>query len=111
MLARRALTRKLLVNQGVHVSAFEFGPCHELEQPLDVRERHVQRPAMPDERQPREMVRAVGAIAIRFPARRRQEARCLAIADGLDINPGVFRPPMRMPASLSATGIVFCLTL
>lgn len=87
----RPHTRKLRLNQGVHVGTIGFGSRHELEQALDVCERHVQRPAMADERQTLEMSCTIGAIAVRLPSRWRQEASLFVIADGLDIDPGVSR--------------------
>lgn len=51
-------------------------------------QRHVERPAVPDEGQPLQMGRRIGAITVGRAGRRRQQLRLLVVTDGFDIHPG-----------------------
>jgi hypothetical protein len=60
----------------------------EIQQPPDLGERHVERPAMPDEGQPFQVCHAIRAVAVERTSRRRQQPGSLVIADGFAIHSG-----------------------
>src|SRR5690606_33759268 len=83
----RAHAGELRVDQPVDARGVGVRPVDEREQAADLLERHVQRAAMADERQPLELGGPVGAIAVRAARRRLQQADALVVADGLGIHP------------------------
>lgn len=57
----------------------------ETEQRLHLIERKSQRPGAPDEAEPREMLRRIGAIIVLGAVRHREQAGTFVIADRLDL--------------------------
>lgn len=66
--------RQLRVDQAVYVTAVILRAVHEIQQP-----RHIERPAVANEREPRHMRWPVGPVAVRPPGGRRQYPRPLVI--------------------------------
>lgn len=66
-LESRADPSQMGVDQSIDVAAIAPWLPHEVQQSLHVRQRYVERPAMADERQPLQMRRTVGAVAVGQP--------------------------------------------
>ncbi|AEG92262.1 hypothetical protein Rta_11760 [Ramlibacter tataouinensis TTB310] len=77
--------RQLGLHQRVHVVALAV---QRLQQPLDVGQRHVQRPAVAHEGQPLQLGRAVVAVAVGLARGLGQQAGFLVIADGVHVHAG-----------------------
>lgn len=60
----RPRPRQLIVDQPVDVAAVGIRMSDEIEQPLDLGQRHVERPAVPDKGQPLQVRGAIGAVAV-----------------------------------------------
>lgn len=79
---------ELCIDGAIDCAAVSSRFGHEIEQQPDVGQRHIQRPAVPDEREPFKLALAVDSISVRQPARLRQQLDALVVANGLQIHAG-----------------------
>ncbi len=98
----------VLVEQRVDLTALGLRLVFEPQQHADLVQRHVQRPAMPHEGQPLDVLGPVDAV-VAFAARcLRQQALAFVVADGLDLGlccQGQFTDlDGRVPLQLAALG-------
>jgi len=74
--------------QRVHVAAVRAGGVLEAQKYTDLVQRHVQRAAMADERQPLDVLGAVDAVIAVAAGCCREQPLTLVVADGFHLGPG-----------------------
>lgn len=85
-LQARSNFAKLCIDDPVHIAAIPTRLSEKSEQQPDIGDRHVERPAVPDECQSFQVPVAISAITIRFAFCVQKKAHALVVTNGLDVH-------------------------